>query len=90
MLSFTTPESTFTLTPVPSIPNSLVGAFRIPYSYDVAIFDDEGHYLITTSNSTPPTDQLGIELGCYSSGSADGDLHGPIGTDGLSGVFRQQ
>jgi hypothetical protein len=64
VLTLTDPESTFTLTPVPSIPNSLVGSFRLPFVYDVVILDDTGHYTIETANSTGD-DDTGIEYGCY-------------------------
>lgn len=76
VLTLTNSESTFTLTPVPSIPSSLVGSFRLPFVYDVAIFDDEGHYTITTSNSNDSgNDEMGIEYGCYSrTGTTSGTL----------------
>jgi hypothetical protein len=64
VLTFSTPESTFTLTPVPSIPNTLVGSFRLPFVYDIFMADEEGHYTITTTNVTPVSNEVGLEYGC--------------------------
>jgi hypothetical protein len=64
VMTLTDSESLFTLTPVPSMPNSLVGSFRLPFVYDVVILDNNGHYTISTANETGDED-TGIEYGCY-------------------------
>jgi hypothetical protein len=96
VLTFTAAGNTYTLTPVSTGPETIVGAWVGPPATGAAVLGSDGHYLIAETNDDPDVTndaKAGVEYGCYSfTGTTSGTLTTPatacpgsIDTNGSAG-----